>query len=140
MLFSQVRTKPLLMGDVAERLTVLSLVRRRAILFALEADLSPEEVIGLTWKQLGTLRVSPLARALARINPHHFKLPYIFWETHDDGVVSPLFGLAQSFLEFSEGLGWESYRELYKKVLWLDVAADGADVDRQLKVFQESHQ
>lgn len=101
----------------------VSVVRRRAILFALETGMSAHQVTALTWKSVRQLELSELARSLVQANPRHLKLQCVFWETVK-GVCTPLFDLESSINEVSEGAGLETLRVLYKNIIPVDREAD----------------
>lgn len=110
--------------DLVEWLSCVSLPRRRAILFALEMKLSPREVIGLEWGTLGQYGLTPLAFELVSASPRHIKLKYVFWDYLSNGAAAPLFGLAESALEVSQGLNFGVLQSLYDNMVLVDTAAD----------------
>ena len=114
-------------------LTKTTLVRRRAILFALETGLSVEAIIGLTWKNFSPSTVSEFARRLTEAMPRHIKLGYVFWEViPDTGVVAPMFGLRETMQEITGGLTYPELQHLYQSMIWIDRESDCIDFTRDL--------
>lgn len=121
-------------GDLVEWLETTTLARRRALLFALETDLDPREVIELTWKDLRKLNMTSLALELVRATVRHIRLPYVFWDTMPNGAAAPLFGLHETALEVSQGLGIAVMRRLYRDMLMLDAKMEAAAFDADFKL------
>lgn len=111
-------------GDLVEWLEQTSLARRRALLFALEMDLDPKAVIELTWRDLRGLEMTSLALELVRATVRHIRIPYVFWDTMPNGAAAPLFGLYETALEVSQGLGMSVLRRLYRNMIMLDNNAE----------------
>jgi hypothetical protein len=103
-------------GDLSSWLSETTIARSSAILFALESGWSLKEVIGMTWgasrSKLHSL--PPLAFELVVSTTRHIKLDYVFWEFMSSGAAAPLFGLEETALEVSQGMGFKKLRELYK--------------------------
>ena len=114
----------LTLGDFSEWLEQASPARRRALLFCLETDLDPRSVIDLTWSELRGLNLNWLAKELVRASVRHIRLPYVFWDALPNGAAAPLFGLQETALEVSQGLGISVLRRLYRDMIALDPAAD----------------
>lgn len=107
-------------------LSEVSLVRRRAVLFALETGMPVQEIIGLTWKKLHrTQGISDYGRAVAALGTRHFRIDYVFWEPLPNLAAAPLFGLADSIMEVSQGMGLDALARLYREALPFDTRADG---------------
>lgn len=123
-------------GDLVEWLGETSLARRRALLFALEMDLEPREIIDLTWKDLSRLELTELAAEIVAALPRHIRLPYLFWDTLPNGAAAPLFGLHETALEVSQGMGMTILRKLYSQMVMLDAQADGDSAFVALSVAQ----
>lgn len=121
-------------GDLVEWLRETSLARRRALLFALEMDLDPRAIIDLTWKDLAKLELTELAAEIVATLPRHIRLPYLFWDTLPNGAAAPLFGLHETALEVSQGMGMPILRQLYSQMVMLDAFADADSVCEALPV------
>ncbi len=129
-----------LVSDVVEWLSRVSLIRCKAILFALETELSPRFVMELSWKGLSRLTLSNLAVEVVRSMPRHIRLDYVFWDILPNGAVGPLFGLTESAMECADGLGFEKMLERYKNMVMIDSDADlkhflsnfNAELDRRM--------
>lgn len=111
-------------ADLCEWLEDVTLIRRRALLFALDMKMTPREVIDLSWPELKKLRLTMLAKELVKVQPRHIRLPYVFWDTLPNGAAAPLFGLGESALEASQGLGFETMQRLYDRMVMIDSQAD----------------
>lgn len=121
-------------GDLVEWLEVTTLARRRALLFVLETGLDPREVIELTWKDLRKLNLTSMALELVAATVRHIRLPYVFWDTMPNGAAAPLFGLHETALEVSQGLGIAVMRRLYRDMLMLDAKMEAAAFDADFKL------
>jgi len=111
-------------SELVEWLSCVSLARRRAIMFALEMKMHPRDVIGIEWGTLSQLKMTPLAFEIVCTSMRHFKLKYVFWDFLSNGAAAPLFGLAESALEVSQGLEFETLLNLYDKMVFIDSEAD----------------
>ena len=106
--------------DMIEWLSCVSDIRQKALLFSLEMNMDPKAVIGLEWKSLRELRLTPTAYEIVTGLPRHMNLKYVFWDFLSNGSAAPLFGLAESALEVSQGLGFDVLRDLYKRMVLID--------------------
>lgn len=116
-----------LVSDIVRWLTRVSPIRGKALLFALEVELSPRLVVDLVWKNLIRLKLTSLALELVRSMPRHIRLDYVFWDYLPNGSVGPLFGLTESARECSDGLGFEGMLDQYKRMAMIDTDADLKD-------------
>lgn len=123
-------------GDLVEWLESTTVQRRRALLFALEMDLDPRFVIEMTWRDLHGLNLTSLAHELAKASVRHIRLPYVFWDSLPNGAAAPLFGLHETALEVSQGLGMGVLRRLYHAMIACDVQADSAAFNEDLGKLQ----
>lgn len=110
--------------DLCECLVEISLSRRRALLFCLEMKMQPREVIELAWSDLRGMQLTHLAGEVVRSMPRHIRLNYVFWDTLPNGAAAPLFGLTESALEASRGLGFETLQRLYNRMVMIDAEAE----------------
>ena len=99
-------------------------VRRRALLFALEMNLDPLEVIDLTWKQINRSHLTPFARQLIAAQAYHIRLPYVFWEYIDEQTAAPLFRLDLSAEAVAQGKGWAWLKAAARDAIRIDTEAD----------------
>ena len=120
-------------NELTDWLKETTVVRRRALLFALETDMPIQGVINLTWKELHSLKgLSQFAVDLANSNPRHLRIGYVFWETMQNNAAGPLFGLADTALEVSQGMGFEALRNLYRTILPFDTDSDLSHFTQQI--------
>lgn len=112
------------LGEFVEWLEQTTLARRRAILFCLETEMNVKAAIDLTWRDLRQVQMTEFATELVRASVRHIRLPYVFWDTLPNGAAAPLFGLQETALEVSQGLGINVLRRLYRDLVPLDPAAD----------------
>ena len=101
-------------------------VRRRAILFGLESKMPVKDIIDLSWKKLlsNPHVYSGFALSLANATPRHLRLPYVFWEPMEGIIAGPLFGLAETVLNVSQGMGYTALQNLYDNAIPIDCSAD----------------
>jgi hypothetical protein len=136
--FYQLSKTPITACEFAQWLTCVSPARRRAILFALEMSMDPKDVIALEWGGLRKLRLTPLAHDIVKSLTRHFKLKYVFWDYLSNGSAAPLFGLSDSALEVSQGLGFVALLEMYKGMIMIDQEAEVnsfvSDLNRELNL------
>lgn len=121
-------------SELIEWLSCAPLARRRAIMFALEMKMHPRDVIGIEWGTLSQLKMTPLAFELVCSSMRHFKLRYVFWDFLSNGSAAPLFGLAETTLEVSQGLGFETLLNLYDKMVFVDPDAELASFKSALDI------
>lgn len=119
-------------SEFTKWLSCVSLARRRALLFALEMKMSPKDVIALEWKDVSKLKLTDLSYGIIIHLPRHFKLKYVFWDYLSNGSAAPLFGLAESALEVSQGMGIPALQELYSSMIMVD---QEAEVDSFVRSF-----
>lgn len=115
---------PFLLSDLYRFLRKLSPMRRRATLFALETKMAPRHVVELGWKDLRKGTMTILAAQIVDAMPRHIRLPYVFWDYLSNGSAGPLFGLSESILECSDGLGFEALLEMYERMILVDADAN----------------
>jgi hypothetical protein len=123
------------LGDFTDALyfSELSLSRRKALLFALETNTKPEDVVALTWNKALRLKFSPLAMAILNTQPRHIRLNYVFWEEIDTfGMAGPLFGLSQNLQETFEGLSFHQVKKLYDAAPQVDPFIEGEEFKEQI--------
>lgn len=123
--FDPTQRERITVDELCAWLGEVSVVRRRAILFALETGMPIPDLINLTWKQLhGMKDVSDYAMTMANLNPRHIKLDYVFWEPMVNLAAAPLFGLAESMMTVSQGMGYDALKRLYREAIPFDTKAD----------------
>lgn len=110
--------------ELKEWLSSTSVMRRKAILFGLETRLPIQDVVSLTWKRLYATPFSAYARAITDSCVRHLRLDYVFWENTNDIIAAPLFNLADTALEVSQGLGYSALQRLYRECLPFDQKDD----------------
>jgi hypothetical protein len=110
--------------ELCEWLSGISLTRCHALLFALEMEMDPKTVIGLEWKDLSRFELTPVAKKIVDQAPRHMKLKYVFWDYLTNGSAAPLFGLGETALEVSQGLGFDVLQNLYNNLVIIDTEAD----------------
>lgn len=89
-----------------------------AILFALHANLKPEEVVSLTWARARKMArrhdCDPLVVQILRSQPIHIRAQYVFWREIDFKPV-PLFGLEQLLFD-TFGMVWAEFERAYRRI------------------------
>lgn len=122
-------TQRITVDELCSWLSETTEVRRRAILFCLETKMPICDVIDLTWKKFLSIQHSlpQYAVSLAKATPRHIRLDYVFWEPMERMISGPLFGLAETMLEVSQGLGYEVFKRLYDTAIPIDSKADYED-------------
>lgn len=123
------------LGDFTDALyfSELSVMRRKAMLFALETNTKPEDVVALTWNMALRMRYSQLAAAILNTQPRHIRLNYVFWEEIDTfGMAGPLFGLSQNFQETFEGLAFHQVKKLFDQAPQVDPFIEGEEFKEQI--------
>lgn len=102
-----------------------TLARRRAILFGLETQMPVQDIVGLTWKKLRTMQDVPeSAMELANSALRHYRLDYVFWEPLPNLAAAPLFGLAETIVEITQGLSYNAVQQLYREAIPIDTEVD----------------
>lgn len=110
--------------ELCEWMSCVSDARCKAILFGLDMKMDPKDVIGLAWQETKDLRLTPLAREIIISLPRHMHLKYVFWDYLSNGSAAPLFGLAESALEVSQGLGFGVLQDLYERMIITDAETE----------------
>lgn len=110
--------------ELVEWLSPVPLARRKAILFSLEMRMHPRDVIALEWGKVSELTLTPIAFELVTTSLRHIKLKYVFWDYLSNGSAAPLFGLAETVMEVSQGLGYEALQRLYDRMILIDSNAE----------------
>lgn len=106
----------------------MSMVRPRpaALLFGLEAKLSAQEVVTLTWDKVRTMRrsglIPPYACRILDSQPVHIKCQYVFWRSVNGRPV-PLFGLEQEVFDVF-GMVWGELASAYERIILVDEKAE----------------
>lgn len=116
-----------IVSDLIEWISDMPIIRRRATLFALEMKMQPREVVELSWGHIRKLDLTLIASELVRAMPRHIRLNYVFWDTLPNGAAAPLFGLSESILEASQGLGFDTMLRLYNRMVMIDSNSDALD-------------
>lgn len=116
--------EPLTIDELRRWLSGVSITRRRAVLFGLETGMPIQDIVGLTWQTALRLRLRGLPLMLIQACPRHIRLNYVFWEPMPNLAAAPLFGLGETFLEVSQGLGYEAMRRMYHDMILIDREAD----------------
>lgn len=114
---------PFTVMDLCECLEALSPVRRRAALFGLEMSMHPKEVFLLDWQSPKRLQLTPIAEAIVRTQPRHFRLNYVFWEWMSEGIAAPLFGF-EAELADRTGFDFSTLLGFYRNMRWIDADAE----------------
>lgn len=102
--------------------------RRAAVLYALEAQMTPGTVAELTWQEVSKFKQLParLREILeARGKVRHMKLPYVFWEWATEHIAVPLLRLQQD-AERAFDCPWPQVQQRYKTMLWVSGRADAS--------------
>lgn len=111
------------MGDFTSMLQYADLtpVRKKAILFALETGIKPEDVVIMTWKLASKTKMTPLAKAIIDSLPRNIHINYVFWEEMDAfSMTAPLFGLSQNVQDMFSGMLFREASKLFQEAVLFD--------------------
>jgi hypothetical protein len=115
------------LGELSEIVSLLSRAREGAVVFALAAGLTLDEVVGLRWKAaLKIVRRSSAALRVLQVVPRHIRTDLVFWEYVSGKRLSPLFGLKAHFELVSNGRSFESLQRRFGDMLMIDFESDYA--------------
>jgi hypothetical protein len=116
--------------NLTEGLSYLEPVQRRAVLFGLECQIPLEDVVDLTHAQTARMQLSPICQSIVSQSPRHLRLPYLFWEQSEDGLVMPLLTIADDVQRAFPGSTWPGLLALYRCMVWVDHEVDMEDFMR----------
>lgn len=85
-----------------------------AILFGLEMNMRPDEVVTLTWQKAKKLKLTGQARHILKSQPIHIATRYVFWQQRDR--VMPLFGMDQEVFDVF-GKVWGELQHAYNRMV-----------------------
>lgn len=114
----------LTLGDVRSLLARTTPVRRKAILFALEAGLTLKDVLELRWDKALKLDLTEQARWVLLGMPRHIKSNLVFWEYSRFGTPFPLLGLIEEFNGMTLRMDWEEFARQYQRAIPYDYDAE----------------
>jgi hypothetical protein len=126
------RKEAFTVGDLRVALTPLSLVRRKAILFALEARLKPTTVMMLRWRVARAMELPTLARDILKSMPQHIHIETVFWEELETRAAVPLFQLEETLFLASQ-YTWEELQSLYDRMVFVDAGAEVESFTRAMR-------
>lgn len=86
-----------------------------AILFGLEMQMRPDEVVTLTWQKAKKLKLTAQARHVLKSQPTHIATKYVFWQQRGDSVL-PLFGMDQEVFDVF-GKVWGELQHAYNRMI-----------------------
>lgn len=86
-----------------------------AILFGLEMNLRPEEIVTLTWHKTKKLKLTSYARHILKSQPAHIATKYVFWQQREDKVM-PLFAMEQEVFD-AFGKVWGELQHAYNRMV-----------------------
>lgn len=121
------------LGDFACILTFsnLSDERQKAILFALETGMKPEDVITITWSMVRRMPLSKLASAIVESFPRNLHVNYVFWEKFEAfDMVGPMFGLSQDFQDLFSGMSFHETWRLFQEAAPVNSYEDAIDFQK----------
>lgn len=95
-------------GKIKEKLSKLSLVRRKAFMFMLETGLTAPEVIKLKWEQVKSKTLTETATTILKSLPRHYKSDFIFWEYGSKANAMPILGFIEDSRTILED-DWANY-------------------------------
>lgn len=119
-----------------DKLLVLSLPRRMAVVTALVTESEPERVVKMEWHECKNMRQVPgLAQEvlLVRAKVRHIRLPYVFWEWASEQVAAPLLGLREQ-VEQVFGEPWPAIQQQWTNMIWIESRSDAASL---LSILEE---
>lgn len=104
-----------------------------AVLFGLDASMSAEDVITLTWPAAKDMiksgKLSEYAIHILKSQPVHIACQYVFW-LEKDGKPEPLFDLEWLTVQIF-GLLWSELGLSCERLIWIDEEADKWSWDEQ---------
>lgn len=112
------------LGEVRTLLSKLRLVRRRAVLYAVEVQMSLGEVMGLRWSKAFKQDPTEQARWILLGTPRHIRTDLVFWEYGKAGMAMPLLGLSKEYADLMPAVAWEAFVEMYANVILYDYDAE----------------
>ncbi len=87
------------------------------ILFALEMNLTPDEVIVLTRQRVRKMNLTPRAREIVAAQPLSLATKFVFWRDYE-GRHMPVFGFDQELFD-AFGEVWSEFKPRADNMLWL---------------------
>lgn len=126
------------MADLRESLAALSEPRRRAVLFALDTGLSPQQVEMMSWAEASKLKVGALAASILKYTPRHISLDAVFWEELIPDYPTPVVGIEDSLVKFC-GLEFDWLVYFYGRMAWVDLGRSDKAFKTAVKVDLPIH-
>lgn len=123
--------------ELLDGLMKLSETRRRACLFALEAELEPRDVTELTWREFLATDF-PMTRMMSEAiatQVRHIRLPYVFWEYGTPHIATPLIKLRES-IEGAFALPYGELQGMYRGMVMIDRRADARHFSELIQEIQ----
>jgi hypothetical protein len=115
-----------MVDELVAGLARLTLPRRQACLYALEAGITPISASTLTWKGLQPPNKIVCVEILeAASKTRHMRLPYVFWEWVSEQIAAPLLEL-QWGCEQAFGLTWPELVYRHSTMIRIDRQVDAA--------------
>ena len=123
--------------ELIDGLSLMSEARRQGCLFALEADLEPQEVTDLTWQEflVKNFKMTPLMSETIATQVRHIRLPYIFWEYATPKIATPLIKLQES-IEGAFKCSWGQLQMNYRGMVMIDRRADARHFNDLIEEIQ----
>lgn len=115
-------------GEVRQTLQEFSLMRRKALLFAIYNSMTIGEAVSLSWGEALALDLSDAARGVLRAVPRHIFCERVFWE---QGVkhALPLYGLQAEYSALVQDISWAEFAEAARNAIPYDYEAERAKLD-----------
>ena len=127
--------KRILVGDFLEFLSMFSIMKRKAILLALEQNLTLEQVVLLKWKDaLRIKKLTQTSREILLSLPRHLFCEFAFWEYGSKAEARPLMTLIADFSKTSkEDLNY--LRQMYGSMIMVNTGTDIVELNKILKTL-----
>jgi hypothetical protein len=74
----------------------------------------------MTHTRLERYSLTLITKQIVRVQPKHERLAYLFWRELEDGLIAPLFGLAEHTQAAFGGMTWLDLQVRYASMLWID--------------------
>jgi hypothetical protein len=89
---------------------------RTAMMLTLTSDLSPEEIVELSWKTIRKRTLNKGSTMLINSLPRHIFYDRVFWDTSGNETV-PLSDLCEAVAKLTGEYSLEEFREQYRKII-----------------------
>ena len=125
-----------LVDDFLEFLSLFSVIKRKAILFALEQNLTLEEVVLFKWEAALKLKLTSTGREILLSLPRHLFTNFAFWEYGDAAEARPLMTLISDFGKTAKE-DLKDIRKMYHSVIKIHSENDVVELNHLLNSLKK---